>query len=314
MLKKLCLSIVLCSLLLYFFASPSSVVAWSNGAYSSDPSNPNYGTHDWIAQHALDWLPHTERQFITDNLTAYLYGTELPDNREALDGIGDTYNHIVYYSSAGTLMKNSSADRASDLYALALTNLKSGDFATGVKYVGAMSHYIADLASFGHVMGKETDWGAEVKAHHNGYEEYVNGRTSTYVSEFNSYLIFDGELAVISAYDAALELAYDTTFDIDGNFTCVWMDRNYDYRSSNPDFNDRCGESLNLAVNCLADVLHTLWLEAGKPIPEFNLEFNTVLILSFVVLIAVTVLRVRLPHKHNDNRITLDSERSLLKA
>ncbi|MDP2899500.1 MAG: hypothetical protein Q8O47_00835, partial [Candidatus Bathyarchaeota archaeon] len=49
--------------------------AWSNGGYSSDPSSPDYGTHDWIAQHALDWLPAQNKQDITDNLQIYLYGT-----------------------------------------------------------------------------------------------------------------------------------------------------------------------------------------------------------------------------------------------
>jgi hypothetical protein len=43
-------------------------LAWSNGGYSADPSNPDYGTHDWIAQHALDWLPVEEKQYILDNL------------------------------------------------------------------------------------------------------------------------------------------------------------------------------------------------------------------------------------------------------
>jgi len=52
------------------------ITAWSNGGYSEDPSNPDYGTHDWIAQHALEWLPASEKQYIEDNLAVYLYGTE----------------------------------------------------------------------------------------------------------------------------------------------------------------------------------------------------------------------------------------------
>jgi hypothetical protein len=64
-------------------------------------------------------------------------------------------------------------------------------------------------------------------------------------------------LTIISAYDAAKNLAYDTTFDVDGDLTCVWMDQNYDW--SNLVFRDRCGESLNLAVNYLVDVLHSLF-------------------------------------------------------
>ena len=53
---------------------------WSNGGFSSSPYNPKYGTHDWIAEHALDWLPAEAKQWILANKALYLYGTELPDN------------------------------------------------------------------------------------------------------------------------------------------------------------------------------------------------------------------------------------------
>ncbi|MCX8161938.1 MAG: hypothetical protein N3E44_02955, partial [Candidatus Bathyarchaeota archaeon] len=126
------------------------------------------------------------------------------------------------------------------------------------KYAGAMTHYIADMAVFGHVMGRNTVWGEE--KHHSDYESYINSKTSTYHSDFEIFLSFDGELRVISAYDAAVELAYDTTFDRLGRgLTCVWMDENYDW--SNPIFVGRVGESLNLAVNYVADVLYTLYVD-----------------------------------------------------
>jgi len=84
--------------------------------------------------------------------------------------------------------------------------------------------------------------------HHSDYEAYVDSRTSSYRSEFELFLSFDGELRIISAYDAAVELAYDTTFDRLGRgLTCLWMDENYNW--SNPIFVARVGESLNLAVN-----------------------------------------------------------------
>ena len=272
-------------------ASVSHVAAWGNGGYSEypPPSTPKYGTHDWIAEHALDWLPQEEKQFITDHLLDYLYGTELPDRHKTQGGIGDPGEHIFYFDSSEAVTDDSAAVRASEVYLQALDFLKSEDLADGVKYAGVMSHYIADLAVFGHVMGKATEWGKEL--HHSDYEEEACERTSNYDSEFNSYLIFDGELTIISAYDAALKLAYDTTFDIDGDLTCVWMDQNYDW--SNPAFKNRCGESLNLAVNIIADVLHTLWLEAGKPIPELNL--NAITALVFILMTgAVIVSRRRL--------------------
>lgn len=243
-------------LLSLFIVQPA--MTWSNGGFSDDPINPKYGTHDWIAQHALDWLPDTERQYILDNLNAYLYGTELPDNSLAPDGIGDVSKHHVYFNSFGAVIDDSAATRAAIECSNALDFLLEGDFVNASKYAGVMSHYIADLAVFGHVMANGTDWGAEV--HHSDYETFVNDRTSSYVSEFNSFLSFDGDLRVITAYDAACDLAFDTTFDPGGGLTCVWMDINYDW--GNATFRNQCGESLNLAVNFLADVLHTLYLDA----------------------------------------------------
>jgi len=233
-----------------------TVSAWSNGGYSSDPANPDYGTHDWIAQHALDWLPSNEKEYIEENLAIYLYGTELPDNGQASDGIGDTSKHHIYFFSNGTLQDDSAAVRASEEYVLALGYLNANDFRNASKHVGIITHYIADMAVFGHVMGSYTDWGAE--QHHSDYETYVNSRTNSYEDDFNTYLSYDGSLDAITAYNAARDLAYDTTFDVDGDLTCVWMDEKYNW--SDPTFKDRCGESLNLAVNYLTDVLHTLYV------------------------------------------------------
>ena len=81
------LSLTLITTLILLLPPPST--AWSNGGYSADPSNPDYGTHDWIAEHALDWLPADQKQYILENLDDYLCGTELPDNGGAPDGIGD---------------------------------------------------------------------------------------------------------------------------------------------------------------------------------------------------------------------------------
>jgi len=244
-------------LLTMTFVFLSDVFAWSNGGYSDDPTNPDYGTHDWIAEHALDWLPEEEKQYIEDNFAVYLYGTELPDNGGAPDGIGDTTKHHIYYWSNGSLQDDASAVRAYEEYNNTLSFLKLRDFENASKTAGIMSHYIVDVTAFGHVMGTYTDWGAE--DHHSDYETYVNQRTSSYDAEFNMYLSFDGELDLVSAYDATKELAYDATFDAEGDLTCVWMDQNYDWNDLV--FRNRCGESLNLAANYLADVLHTLFLD-----------------------------------------------------
>ncbi|MDW8048592.1 MAG: hypothetical protein RMJ07_02790, partial [Nitrososphaerota archaeon] len=202
----------------------------------------------------------------------YLYGTELPDNGQAPDGIGDTLKHHIYYSLNGTLIDDSAARRANETYQQALNHLLLGNFSAAAKYAGAMTHYIADMAVFGHIMGKNTVWGEET--HHSDFEDYVNARTGSYDSEFSAALYFDGELKIISAYEAAVKLAYDTTFDRLGRgLTCLWMDRNYNW--SNPTFVGRVGELLNQAVNYVADVLYTLYIEVEqRQVFDFTLSVN----------------------------------------
>jgi len=267
------------------------VSGWSNGGYSADPTHPDYGTHDWIAEHALDWLPQQEKQFLLDNKASYLYGTELPDNNQAPDGIGDTANHHVYYSANGVLQDDAAAVRAREEYAKAVNAFNAGNRSEAVKRLGIVAHYIADMGVFGHLMGASTVWGAE--SHHSDYEDYVQTRTNNYQDEFNSFLIFDGNLSLRVAYDAALTLAYDTTFDEDGGLTCVWMDTHYNWNDAT--FRNRAGESLNLAVNQVVDVLHTFSSEMG--IPEFSAWMILPLFL-FATLLAVFASR-RISHKRS---------------
>jgi hypothetical protein len=145
-----------CMFVLLLSAKPA--FCWSNGGYSDNPAQPDYGTHDWIAQHALDYLPAQEKQYITDNLATYLYGTELPDNSQAPDGIGDTSKHHVYFSASGSVTDDASAQRANIEYGLALNFLKAKDYPDAAKAAGTMTHYIDDLGVFGHVMGASTPW------------------------------------------------------------------------------------------------------------------------------------------------------------
>ncbi len=127
-----------------------STQAWGNGGYSADSAKPDYGKHDWIAQHALDFLPPEEKQFITDNLQTYLYATEMPDNPQF---IGDTSKHHIYFSANETLQDDAAAARAEKEFQNALTFLKFMDYSNASLEVGIMSHYIADVSVFGHVMG-----------------------------------------------------------------------------------------------------------------------------------------------------------------
>ena len=136
-------------------------------------------------------------------------------------------------------------------------------------------------------MGSSTDWGSEV--HHSDYENYVNARTSSYVSEFSAFLAFDGELNARDAHDAALLLAFDTTFGGVTGRNATWMDQHYDW--SNSEFRNRAGESINFAVNYVADALHGFWLAAGQPIPEFQIPLFTYLVTIMTLVVATHSVR-----------------------
>jgi len=242
----------------------------------------------------LDWLPQQERQWLLDNKASYLYGTELPDNNRAPDGIGDTTKHHVYYFANGSVQDDSAAVRAREEYEQAVNFFSAGNFSEAAKRLGVVVHYVADMAVFGHVMGASTAWGAE--SHHSDFEDYVQTRTDSYVDDFNSFLVFDGKLSAISAYDAALTLANDTVFDSDGALTCVWMDQHYNW--SDAAFRNRSGESLNLAVNQVADVLHTFYSEAIIP----ELPTWTILPLFMIVTLFVIAVKKGLEKKASTTR------------
>jgi hypothetical protein len=272
--KQLWVLLLFLILLLPIFAS--TVSAWSDGGYSTDPFNPKYGTHDWIAEHAKNWLPTVERIWIDDNLKLFLYGTEYPDNGDAsygtTHGYGDNTNHHNYYNSAGSVTDNSAAIRAKEEYDKALAELKAGRTDMAAIYAGSMTHYIADMAVFGHVMTNEI--------HHSDYENYVDSHTTSYNGLFESYLVYDGKLENISAYDTSVSLGRNTWNDNNGTYAAAWMDANYDW--SNSAFKNRCGESLNLAVNYVADALHTLAVSAFIVVPEFPTIISQVLILMIL--------------------------------
>jgi hypothetical protein len=274
-----------------------SAFCWSNGGYSADPFNPDYGTHDWIVQHALDWLPTAEKQYILDNLAAFLYGTELPDRPSSSGGIGDTTNHHIYFHSDGTLQDDASAVRAQEEYENAVEFANGGDLASAVKRLGAVVHYICDVAVFGHVMGSSTDWGSET--HHSDYENHVNAETGTYTSEFDVYLVFDGALSIESTYHAAIQLANDTTFDPNGDLTALWMDQNCDW--TNAAFKDRAGESLSLAANAVADILHTFYVDHVIPELPRSMILPLFTVLTLLAVLCSRRMRIVTPKRQSES-------------
>jgi hypothetical protein len=254
-------SFCLVFMLSFISASATSAGAWSNGGYSDDVSNPNYGTHDWIADMALSIQSRNATFLLTTHHAEFLLGTEAPDNRNYLS---DFVNHHVYYYETGVVQDDVGAARAEDMYDLAFEHLESGDLSQSAFYAGAMTGYIADIGVFGHTMGTDTDWDAE--AHHADYEEVVESMI--------------GSLGPPSAitlcnktpYDATLDLARDITFGTEIIRANIWMDVWYDW--SNSSFETSAIASLHASIGAVASAVNYLLMKA-EAIPPLGKEPST---------------------------------------
>lgn len=228
--------------------------AWSNGGYSADQSNPDYGTHDWIAEMALSIQSRDVTFLKTTYHSKFLLGTEAPDNPEF---IGDTANHHIYFGSDHLLDDDVCAERASELYQLALGYIRLGNYELAAFDIGAMAHYIADLGVFGHTMGASTDWGSET--HHADYEDEIQSRTDSLPTP-TGIILGDS-----TAYNAALGLAEAITFGSGSVKANTWMDDNYSW--ANATFVASAMASLDESVVAVASAIHHLMIEAGAASP-----------------------------------------------
>ena len=228
--------------------------AWSNGGYSADQSNPDYGTHDWIADMALT-LQTRDVTFLKSTYhSEFLLGTEAPDNPEF---IGDTANHHVYYYASRELQDDICALRASQIYHIALGYLLAGDSHSAAYDIGVLAHYVSDPGVFGHTMGAYTDWGSET--HHSDFE-----------NEFESMIgslspPIELPLGDADAYNATLDLAESITFGEGAIRSNVWMDANYNW--SDETFEASAMASLHGSVAAVAAVINHLMIETSFPSP-----------------------------------------------
>ncbi len=261
---------------------------WFNGTYknsevwdySTNYSQPNYGTHDWIADHAMHLLPESERGWIENNYDAFLLGTEAPDNAELSylgknTGYGDFQNHVIAFDTDGIITNDAAARRAKEEYNKADQNLPWNE-RLAAYYAGAMTHYIADVSAYPHVMGGDSFLPGA--SNHSEYERGVEAYTTRYNGgKFESFIPNVDELGTTTAYNAAIQVARTTTFGYGSTWGADWMNNHMPLQgnswntSANATFTGSAADSLGRAVIATAKVLHTLALRNGyvlERVPE----------------------------------------------
>ncbi len=242
------------------------LIAWSNGPAGNATTNtlaecgsPPYATHDWIADHALDLVPDSQKVWLLPYKSMYLLGTEAPDNDDIPAGCGAPNTgyddrrkgHSVDWNDTHTdMVEERAAFRAGEEYDKAEDAFADGDSSAAAFYLGAMAHYIGDVSQYGHTCRCED--------HHGDYESWAKRRTDSFnEGHFESYIQEDG-LVRRRPYTAVKRISLAVSRGDGDIMSAEAMDASY----SNKDqaYLDNVGESLNVGVNELADVLHRFWL------------------------------------------------------
>lgn len=261
-------------ILLVLILCVPGVMAWGNGgSVYNQPEFANqsymwsktsmYGTHDYLAEYALKFLPAEERSWLANK--TYLYGTELPDSIGYPESLSDRNAQYMTYGSKG-LTDDFLAARAMKKYDVVLDLIKSGSTAIASKWAGSIVSYVADAGLFSRVIG--------VSENGLAFEGWINRMTRVFPSQefedkYGRYIEYDGSLEIISPYDAVARVAQAAYLGEDGACSAQWMEDNYDPNSEA--FIACAGQDFNNIINAEADVLHTIYQASVNGV-EYNLH------------------------------------------
>ena len=263
----------MCSSLFY-----SEIIAWKQES-SPNFENPNFTTHQWIAQEAIKLSQSTSKiQWITNNKLAFWLGVEAPFNAIAaydydsnyLMNYGDIADLVLYLDSSGTFVINSSlADRAQDEMEKLILELTKDDVnhELAAFYAGAMTHYISQAGLYAAIWD-ESLWGSLDISVWNNFEQqiedtllgnYYGDDTSTLTSskftiEPYTYPKLNASQAVISLAKFIHSIAQYLGNNFGGSWTSVddW----------NPFYKDAVNVCLNASAGYIYSVLNFAMDEA----------------------------------------------------
>ena len=301
------------TILLILIISLGTVMGWSNGGKSSNCKEVKYGTHDFIAERALEWLESYEPDvrywmWLEANKDLYLLGTEAPDfssvpiclklTIEEIAEFGDTlYHHIFWQKDAVAVCsgEDDAARRAQETYEKVITALSNCNYKRAAFYAGVMTHYIADPSSFCHLVGEDacyrTYTSLEERLCHGPYEAWVDEMIMTgnypYVSFDYTFDYYGDEEP---AYQATLTMSrvvdqgnyYNPNPEKRGFIRDVaWMMSHCSAIGNTDsiyytDFYLSMQDTLNLAINTVTDVLHYFgdYIKSGDFCPKVDLFLN----------------------------------------
>ena len=269
-----------------------SCFAWKNGSYAytniAYDYSTDYGTHDWIAEAALDALVAAQAStwsWLNERETIYLLGTEAPDNSgisitldgTAVTGFGDTTWHHIYYNEDGSIAANEddSGLRAKACGDLADSYIVDNKLDLAAFYLGAMTHYIADLSVFCHVAPNNVaPHNVDFDLHHTDYESYVYTRTNAHDNREEFFKISSFSIGSKTPYQAATENGWDTYKDpapseattrdakwLHDNFFASWAS-SYANRASESairqSYYNRVEDSLNNGIQACAAAMNNI--------------------------------------------------------
>jgi zinc dependent phospholipase C len=235
-----------------------ATVALSKTDTAAECDHPPYATHDWIADQALALLPDAEKAWLLTLKSVYLLGTEAPD----FNGIPtacQTPNHgyddrnlghsVEWAANWSKMTKDRAATRAQEEYNKAALAYRQGNPRAAAFYLGAMAHYVGDSSQYGHTIPNEQ--------HHSDYEGWVAQRTASFSGgTFETYIVNEPRVRR-SAYVAVKRISLTVARGKAPILSALQMDASW---ATKPQpYLDSIGHSLNLAVNELADVLHSFF-------------------------------------------------------
>jgi len=249
--------------------STSAAVAWSNGThqvgydigkgvrdpipiYYADYINPvgantkrvYYGTHDWIAESALELLYYVRPGNIFLNRLRvepttnkmlkiyFLYGSEIPDTyslspRFVTDCdyqfIRSTfplqYKHTQsYFNGDGSPRDDTAARAADNLFHQVVLAFEAKDCQRAAAYIGAIMHVISDATMYNHVLeniGHQHTYEAHVD--HVTFRKWSQGTRELWPGITEFFSVYEAQemltsLTSISPYMATMRAGKDTRF------------------------------------------------------------------------------------------------------